>query len=458
MQGDFKKDDHFKALYVGQIQEEKQEDFKSLMKSLSKAYDPKDVDGRTCIIYDYYNRDNPVITTSTNEHILNEIIPPKWADTWASEKENKKKCIEIIDHMLNLSGFAQYLNNEVNKLELTKNHDICCCITYYNNRAGDVKLHQDSLGAELFVSLIYRDPVYGPELKLKEEHQFNERINQIKGMMPECFIVKLKELYQDIEDEENGLVEIKEKKFGLHPDLIEWPGRLEGPGGIVAWVDELMIHTTPYMYHRQPNDNLLLNILEEMKGSWFDWEDEDQEIQPLKHLRTVIQKIVEEKGSHYITIYELKDKIGDEDEETKNKLEELYTKVGEYELQGRRLYDKYRRLLSQYVYEYFPQFNKNRSLDILLDETEKFRGYKPELIKLKETASKLRILQEKGVEVLLGISKHDIYLDGSNYHSTGFSKRRASIEFEKDPSLIGAEEGVQRSFLRVWIIALPKDN
>ena len=255
------------------------------MESLSKAYGPEDVDGQACIIYDYYNRENPVITTSTNEHILNEIIPHKWAKIWANKKENRTKCIEIIDHMLNLSGFEQYLNNEVNKLELTKKHDICCCIGYYHNRAGDVKLHQDSLGAELFVSLIYRDSVYGPELKLKEEHQFNERINEISGMMPESFILKLKELYHDIEDEENGLVEIKEKKFALHPDLIEWPGRLKGPGGIVAWVDELMIHTTPYMYHRQPNDNLLLNILEEMKGSWFNWKmkSRDSASQALKN-------------------------------------------------------------------------------------------------------------------------------------------------------------------------------
>jgi len=460
-------DKGLKALYIGQIEKNTQEGFKKLMESLSKSYESSEGDGTTCMIYNYYDKKQNIGVTSANEHILKDIQPAQWAQVWAKEEKNTKACIEAIEHMLDLSGFKQYLDKEQNKIGLTTNHDICCCITYYHNRAGDVKFHQDSLGAELFVSLIYNDSVYGPELKLKEKNQFEQRLKDIEKMMPVCFITTLKDLYEKVQKENNDVVEINKTILALDPSLIEWPGLLQGPGGIVAWVDELMVHTTPYMNHRQPNGTLLLEIIEKMESKEFEWKDKEPDIKYIKYVGNIIQEInKDEKNNHYITIYELKDKIKEnkEAEEIQKVLNGLYAELAVWELSGRKSYNSYKFLLSKYVNQYNLNFNINRSLDDLLNGSDQFKpegdsDQQEDLKKLQEASIKLKNLKKKGVEVLLSVSKHEIYGENSEYpkfDSTGFSKRRASIEFDKKESLIGAEEGKQRSFLRVWVIALPK--
>jgi hypothetical protein len=419
-----------KALYVGQIEEgENRDKFKHLMDSLSEAYGKykgKKGDGDTCIIYNYYDTTKEVTENNANEHIFEGIEPAEWAKLWREDDSNKESCREIINYVLDLSEFGKYLKDKQKDLE--SEHDICCCVTYYHNRTGSISFHQDSLGAELFVSLIYRDPVYGPELKLKQKSQFKKRIDDIRHMMPSCFITELEGLHENVQNKNNHLVIVDKEEKELNPNMIEWPGRLEKAGGIVGWVDELFIHTTPYMHRRKANGAFLLKVLDYIKDKNLVISlDKEQLIRAVDKLKEIV--VEKAKENHYIITGELW--VKEQDEASKKVLDKLSELLG---------------ILDATIKKY------------KVEKEEEIEGAEVELNKwsLELGITLEDILQ--GTDSTLGGSLHQLYNGSNSYASTEQVNRRLSMELEKNSSLIGAEETKQRSFLRVWVIALPKQK
>lgn len=367
----------FPSLFVGQLTNSTA--FQTLMGQLSSKfletyYYLTDISNVTCCIsnYDYYDN-NTEYTPKEYKNMLLETSP------WAQNMRNAS--IGMVNQALELAGYGQYLRKF--KDELTKDHNICCSINYYHDRTGAVGFHQDSFGRELFVLLIYLDEVHGPEWKLKDKKQFNLRMGEIstKGLMPGCFISEVQGLYEHVASTNDGTV--------------NWIDRVPGPGGIVGFVDELMVHSTPHIQRRLPNSVVLLKVLNDMKQKYS---SDTGKIEAIEFWKQIIEKITD----HYITIDELnRGQFGPTEAEM---LKELYDELG--------------------------QLEKNRT----------------------------------DGDFVLGSSGHDMYQGNSTdttdrtSHHTGSRQRRLSTAIMEGsvPTIIGGSG--RRSFLRVWVTALPKNQ
>lgn len=381
----------FPPLFVGQLTNSTA--FQTLMEGLSSKFTETyyyltNVSNVTCCIsnYDYYDN-NTEYTPKEYKNMLFETSP--WAQSM------RDHSIYIVNQALELAGYGQYLRKF--KDELTKDHNICCSINYYHDRTGAAGFHQDSFGRELFVLLIYLDTVHGPELKLKHKIEFDDRIGGIttKQLMPECFIRDVKNLYQGIANSNEGLLEWEGGSVKLKDDSVEWIDLVPGPGGIVGFVDELIVHSTPHTQRRLPNSVVLLKVLNDMKQKYS---SDTGKIEAIEFWGRIIEKITD----HYITIDELnKGQFGPTEAEM---LKELYDELG--------------------------QLEKNRI----------------------------------GGDLVLGASEHGMY-QGNNtntidktYHHTGSRQRRLSTSIMEGsvPTIVGGSG--RRSFLRVWVTALPKNK
>ncbi|OJW66765.1 MAG: hypothetical protein BGO68_00305 [Candidatus Amoebophilus sp. 36-38] len=415
-------DEKLKALFVGKTdQDEYGDKFQTLMGQLSIKHEEAQSKQKqalglvTCTNYDYYN-DRHEYTKEEYPTILKDRRLPR---EWVSDMRDG--CIEIANHALELSGYAKYLRKKAKDFT-DAGYNICCSINYYHNRTeNNVGMHQDSLGIELFVLLIYLPTVEGPEVKLKSESQFNERIQAIsdRKLMPKFFIEDVKGLYEGIKANKDSLIEWDEcppefrKRFS--EGKIEWIETVPGPGGIVGFVDELMIHSTPLEGRRASNITLLLRILGEMKTKY---NGKDKELRTVSFLETAIQKInaKKEEEKYYISIDELKNIIDEQDEEILN---ELYKRAGEEQ----------KSFLLQEGENGDPLAFSEHTL-YRTDYTDETADVSEEYTGGRERRKSI-IIQQKAKE---GTEKEHEEVEGT----------------AKEP------KKVRRSFLRVWVAALPK--
>lgn len=453
------KDISIAPIVVGQFQGRFQKNFKKLMDQLSQYAITNQAELFCICNYDYYK---PEI-----EHQLNESYqePPFFI------KENKTlriDCIDVINHALELSGYGQYLWDNIKNL--TSNHQICCSVNYYHDRTGEVGFHQDSFGIELFVLLVYLDTVDGPEWQLKPVDDFQERIKEIrmKGLMPEKFIADAEKLYHQL---------IQDESFEGRDGSIQWPGEIAGPGGIVGFADELIVHSTPYKEHRPDNSGLLLAILAKME------EENRLNNQAIMIVKEQLQSIIlKQHLPHYITIDELQRALGAQvylKEALEEVVKELYKRFGKLESNLRYFKNEITRL--EYVVEDLGNWTKIKEqedresilddLYELLDdrinrELNEFKGYLPsdhrwikrinhlqgllniplnmipkrevdpaielinslysQLINLPNQLNELYQEVSSKIDTVLGTSNHDIYTDRSIQKSEKYRKHTRS--------------------------------
>lgn len=475
-----------KPLFVGQINEEYIVKFRELMQDLSAGYESdleKNNGDISCICnYNYFDFES---TDLSDDGKL--LTPESWIDT-----DIRGRCIEIVNHALKLAGYGEYLTH--NQTELIEAHNICCSVNYYDNRMANQGFHQDSYGRELFVLLIYLDPVHGPEVKLKTSKEFQARMNYIskKEFMPKCFLTKVRELHEYAINQHGITIKWTGGTAELNENSVEWITPVNGPGGIVGFLDEMIIHATPHIGHRESNCQLLLEILEEMtdnkKKEWS-----ISELKAITFLENTIQGIIK-IDDNPISIYELQGII-EPNKQALAILGELYNRLGEFEGVGKLLLnildlmrDTKEEILStkelevvQLLQKIISQENEHylsinelyRKIVELQDgeDEELTRAINKILNKLYYKLGKLEIQAyanyDNSLLGLLGTSEHTIYKNSNTpgtvvtYHHTKSNQRRLSVKLNEGiPPLPQPTDDVKpsekRSFLRVWVTAIKK--
>lgn len=127
-------------------------------------------------------------------------------------------------------------------------------IHYYRERSTTTnRFHQDTFGSTLFVNLNYlnQSPIIGPEYVIKPLE--NERhIKNIKGSLPPEFILDREEVLSHIPD----------------PDIIELVEEIP-EYGYVAFVDELIAHSSPTSRHRELRGSDIHDYLQDQYGDMY---------------------------------------------------------------------------------------------------------------------------------------------------------------------------------------------